>query len=231
MATPVLDAVAARLAPHGLIARGAFHPADGDGVPDGPGGEAACTLVMVGNAGPAMWDAFTRSDEAGDGAPDPLDRWVTRVLVRVAAGFGAWPLFPFGGPPWLPFLTWAQRAEAVHPSPLGMLIHPDYGLWHAWRGALAFADRLDLPPPDDRPSPCATCVERPCLTACPVDAFSPAGYDVPACAGHIAGPASGSCVPLGCAARRACPAGRGFVYAPAQAEFHMRAFLGAQGGS
>lgn len=230
MATPVLEAVAARLAPHGLIARGAFHPSDADGVPAGPDGGAARTLVMVGNAGPAMWDAFSRSTEAGDGAPDPLDRWVTRVLDGVAATFGAWPLYPFGGPPWLPFLTWAQRAEAVHPSPLGMLIHPDYGLWHAWRGAVAFAAPLDLPPPDIRPSPCATCAERPCLSACPVDAFSPAGYDVPACAAHIAGPDSGSCVPLGCAARRACPAGRDFIYAPAQAEFHMRAFLGARPG-
>ena len=38
-----------------------------------------------------------------------------------------------------------MRAEAVAPSPLGILIHPDYGLWHAYRGALAFAERLALP--------------------------------------------------------------------------------------
>ena len=26
-----------------------------------------------------------------------------------------------------------------HASPLGLLIHPDYGLWHGYRGALLFA--------------------------------------------------------------------------------------------
>ena len=30
-------------------------------------------------------------------------------------------------------------------SPLGILIHPDWGLWHSYRGALAFRERLDLP--------------------------------------------------------------------------------------
>src|SRR4030095_137820 len=48
---------------------------------------------------------------------------------------------------------WAMRAEAVAPSPLGILIHPDYGLWHAYRGALAFAERLALPPRGARPLP------------------------------------------------------------------------------
>jgi hypothetical protein len=33
----------------------------------------------------------------------------------------------------------------------------------------------------------------------------------------------------GCLARHACPVGQGFAYAPAQAEFHMRAFRAARG--
>ena len=31
--------IAAKLAPHGLIMRGAFRPTAGDGVPEGPGGD------------------------------------------------------------------------------------------------------------------------------------------------------------------------------------------------
>ena len=129
---------------------------------------------------------FQASPEAGDGRPDPLNRWSQRLIDDLAARFGALGLYPFGGPPHWPFQRWAQRAESVWPSPIGMLIHPDHGLWHAYRGALAFAEPIDLPDRVDRPSPCEGCTDKPCLTTCPVGAFTTAGYDVPACAAHIA---------------------------------------------
>ena len=217
-----LPTVATLLKPHGLIVRGGFHPAADDGVPGDP-----ATLVLVGNAGPAMWRAFeaVRADSG-----NPLDDWISDVLSDVAEGLGAVPLFPFGGLPHLPFQRWAQRAEAVTPSPLGVLIHPDYGLWHAYRGALAFAERLDLPLREDRPRPCDTCADKPCLTTCPVAAFGPEGYDVPGCIGHISSPEGADCMDLGCRARRTCPVGQEFIYEPANAAFHMAAFRDAQGG-
>ncbi len=212
-----------RLSRKGLIARGAFHPEADDAVPGEPG-----TLVLVGNAGPEMWRAFDADRSAYAGEANPLDAWVHDVLTEVARTVGATALFPFGGPPYLPFQRWAKRAEPVHPSPLGVLIHPDYGLWHAYRGALAFAERLDLPVRDDRTSPCDTCADKPCLSACPVGAFTGESYDVPACVAHIDTEAGRDCIDLGCRARRACPVGRDFVYEPAQAAFHMRAFCAAQ---
>ena len=209
--------IASRLAPLGMMTFGAFHPGPDAAVPGDPG-----TLVLVGNAGPAMWRAFAAARPAG---ADPLDAWTRQELCALAHDLGASTLFPFGGPPYLPFQRWAQAAGPVRPSPLGILIHPDYGLWHAYRGALAFADRLDLPAADARPVPCDTCRARPCLTACPVDAFSlPAGYDVAACADHLTSPAGGNCNDFGCRARHACPVGREFAYAPEQAAFHMAAF-------
>src|SRR3990170_4538644 len=179
--------IAAAVAALGLTLRGGFHPEAADGVPALP-----------------------------DGRPHPLDRWTRRVLGGLAAEFGATPLFPFGAPPFLPFQRWAMRAEPVAPSPLGILIHPEYGLWHAYRGALAFAVRLDLPPRSRRPRPCDSCPDRPCLTACPVGAFVAGGYDVAACLGHISGAAGADCMELGCRARRACPVGREHAYPPDQ---------------
>lgn len=217
-------AIRSALAAYGLIARGGFHPVTDDNVPGNP-----ATLVLVGNAGPDMWAAFNRARGDYGDRTDSLDAWITDVLNGVATAVGATPLFPFGGPPHLPFQRWAQRAEPVHPSPVGVLIHPDFGLWHAYRGALAFAEKLELPPPDRRPSPCDSCADKPCLSACPVHAFDGAAYDVPACVGHITGPDSGDCMSQGCLARRACPVGRAYIYEPAQADFHMRAFAGAQG--
>jgi hypothetical protein len=208
------DALSAALAPHGLILRGGFHPEASEA-----GLEDAATVLLVGNAGPAMWSAF---EPYLDGLPDPLNRWTHKVLEPIAAEFAARVLYPFGEPAW-PFQRWAQRAEPLHPSPLGLLIHPDYGLWHAWRGALLFRDRLPLAPIAQRPSPCETCAEKPCLVSCPVGAFSPAGYHVPVCAGHLSQPAS-LCPTRGCRARDACPIGRELRYPDGQIRFHMAAF-------
>jgi hypothetical protein len=213
----------AAVAATGLMLRGGFHPEPTDGVPAG-GGRLTKTVLLVGNVGGAMWEAFAASPEMADGAPHALDRWTRRVLSAIAATLGATALYPFDGPPYLPFQRWAMRAEAVAPSPLGILIHPDYGLWHAYRGALAFAERIELAPRDERPRPCDSCADKPCLTTCPVGAFSERGYDVPTCIGHIDGPAGTECMTGSCLARRACPIGRAYAYGPAQAAYHMRAF-------
>jgi len=215
---------------HGLVWRGAFHPAPRDSVPALPGGAPAATLVLLGFVGMAGWATFAEADEAADGAPDPLDRWSRRVVSALAEAADGAALFPFGGPPWLPFQRWAQRAEPVHASPLGLLIHPRWGLWHSYRGAVALRERLDLPPLADAPHPCETCVGRPCLGACPVGAFAQGGYDVDACVRHIAAPAGRDCMAEGCAARRACPVGTEHRQTADAAGFYMRAFRAARQG-
>ena len=220
-----IETVVVAVEAEGLASRGAFHVTDADAVPPFANDAPAATLVLVGNAGPGMWPVFADSEEANDGAPDALDRWSRRVVSRLARTLGGAAHFPFGGPPWLPFIRWAQRAGPVYPSPIGPLVHPDFGLWHAYRGAIAFRERLDLPPRDNRASPCETCADRPCLSSCPVGAFSAAGYDVDGCAAHIAGPSGASCLGAGCLARHACPVGRNAAYSAPQAAFHMRAFL------
>lgn len=214
---PLLDDVRAALDAEGLLLRGAFHPTQEDGAPRG-----AATLLLVGNAGPTMWRAF-RNGRMRE--PDPLNAWTRTLLSGIADRFSAAPVFPFDGPPYAPFFAWAKRAETVFDSPVGMLIHPEYGLWHAWRGALAFRERLALPAPDEAVSPCDGCATQPCLTTCPVDAFRQGHYDVAVCAGHLRTQEGADCMAEGCRARRACPAGKGYVYDPDQARFHMDAFL------
>ncbi len=221
----LLDRIEVDLQAQGLIVFGGFAPRGADGVPPLPDGRPAAALLMVGNVGPAAWAAFARAPEATDGAPHPMDRWSKRVLGRIAASAGGGAVFPSDGPPYPPFVAWAKRAAPVKQSPLGMLIHPVYGLWHAYRGALALPEPLPLPEPELEAYPCDSCADKPCLTTCPVSAFRPDGYNVPDCAGHIATPEGADCMALGCRARRACPIGRDYVYDPPQAAFHMEAFL------
>ena len=215
--------IAAALAPFGLLLRGAFHPVAADCVPDVVVGLAR-TLVLIGNAGPSMWPAFSASPE-GRGPRDPLDAWSRRVIAGLAVDLGGSALFPFGGPPHHPFQRWARKALAVHPSPLGVLIDPEHGLWHAFRGALVFGDELQLERRADRPSPCVTCAGKPCLSTCPVDAIAPSGYDVERCRGHVRSAAGEACRTGGCLARRSCPIGTVSTYGAEQQRFHMQAFI------
>ena len=219
-----IEAVVAAIGRIGLVPRGAFLLRN-----DERSGALAGirTIVLIGMAGRKGGDAFATSPEAGDGRKDPLDRFSRRVIGALADELGAAALYPFGGPPHLPFQQWARRAEPVHPSPVCMLIHPIYGLWHSYRGALGFAQALDVPPLPRSMSPCDSCRARPCLGACPVGAFSLKGYDVAACAAHLKGAAGENCMSRGCLARRACPVGADHAHAPEQAAFTMRAFLRA----
>ncbi len=211
----------------GLVPRGAFLLEESERT----GGLADIrTIVLAGMAGREGWDAFAASPEASDGLADPLDRWSRRMIEALAQELGGRALFPFGGPPFLPFQQWARRAEPVHPSPIGILIHPHYGLWHSYRGALGFREKLAIPELDRTPSPCESCLGRWCLKTCPVGAFSSAGYDVAACAGYVRSEAGGDCMGFGCRARRACPVGAEHAYGPEQTSFIMRAFLRGQGG-
>ncbi|WP_395688076.1 ferredoxin [Aestuariivirga sp.] len=198
---------------------GWFAPGPADHAP-----ENAKFLILIGNTGPEMFRRFARES----GVATKLDAWTREAVSGLAADLGATAVYPFDtDPPW-PFLSWARRGGAGHVSPLGLNIHSVYGLWHAYRAALLFPVVFDLTPPSPGSHPCETCVGRPCLSACPVGAFDGAGYDVQACAKHLAREEGQACMARGCLARHACPVGQGFAYAPAQASYHMRAFLGAR---
>jgi ferredoxin len=217
---PILD----RVGDAGFDALGWFRPGQDDGVPEIDGASAA-TVLLIGNAGPRMFARF-----ASERAPleNGLDDWTRTVVDLLAGHCRASALYPFEKPP-LPFLAWARRARCGHVSPLGLNIHPVYGLWHAFRAALLFAWDPGFPAMKAGPSPCDTCIDRPCLTACPVGAFSREGYDVAACARHLLVPAGSNCMDGGCLARLACPVGVEYCYAPDQMRFHMAAFRRAQG--
>ncbi|MBU1432892.1 ferredoxin [Myxococcota bacterium] len=187
--------------------------------------EGEAIWAVVGNAGPALWAAFSAAPEAHDGAPDPLDRYTRRALEAVAAAHHALARCAFE-PPYPPILRVAAQASAARQSPLGLLVDPEFGLWHAYRGILIWAEGAPAAPPISQvdpatPHPCAGC-HRPCLRACPVGAFTDPGFAAERCRAHLRGLGGRACREGGCLARHACPLGS--PYAPAQAAHHMRAF-------
>ena len=214
-----IDLLITALSPFGLIIRGGFHPSNDQSPLD------VQTIIMIGNAGPAMWRTFSSKIPK---TPNPLDAWTRQNLSPIADSFGAKAIYPFDGPPYYPFQKWAMQAENVFPSPIGPLIHPVFGLWHAYRAAFLFSEHLDMPVKASTASPCDTCADQPCLNTCPINAFTPGNYDVSGCRTFIATPEGHDCLHSGCLARRACPVGQDYIYQAEQAEFHMQSFLKAK---
>lgn len=200
----------------GLDIFGAFHPRPEDRAPEGVG-----TMILLGPREPGFWPMFTTTPEYLDGAPDPMDRWSTRVIGALADFLGATAFFPFGGPPFQPFIRWAHGSGRAFQSPVGLLVHDTAGLMISYRGALGFAAAFNLP--ENSANPCLRCVEKPCLGACPVDAFGLGFYDVPACKADLER-AGNDCMMQGCRVRRSCPVSKTYARAAEQSAFHMRAF-------
>lgn len=201
-------------------------------------------LVLVGNVGSSFWPSFSGSEEARDGIAHPLDRWSQRIASVLAARCGAQAYYPFGGPPYHSFLRWAAKAESLGASPLGLRMHPVYGLWHAYRFALQIpicaneTEQVALTPshpgdPDLSPlsNICIQCTHRVCLSTCPVKAFTPEAYDVGVCASYLhttrASGQPSACETHSCQARLACPVGAPYQYTQAHGQFHMQQFMTA----
>ena len=209
--------IANRAAAHHLAIMGGFHPGPGDGLPPD-----IATLILLGPSEPGFWPHMTAQPEFTDAAADPVDRWSRQVIGGLACDLGAKAYFPFGGPPWHPFIGWAKRTGRAWASPVTLLVHDTAGLMVSYRGALGLRTRVVLPAPPVAP-PCEGCA-KPCITACPVDALSATDYDTAACHGFLDTPPGADCMGQGCAVRRACPVSQRYARAPAQSAYHMKQF-------
>ena len=212
-----LTAIGALLKPHHLAVMGGFLVRSDDSFPKG-----TKALLLIGPAEPGFWTHLTNQPEWKDGTPNPVDRWSKRVIENVAEAIDAAAFFPFGGPPWHPFYQWALRSGRAWDSPVRLLIHDQMGLFASYRGALAVKNALALPPPAAKP--CDACTSKPCLTACPTQALTAAGYDLPACHAFLDISTGQDCMNNGCASRRACPISQAYARLPEQSAYHMRQF-------
>ena len=220
------EALQAALAPHGLCLRGGFVPTAADGLAALPDGRPVAVVWMVGVIGSGFWPHFKVSAFFNDSLPDPLDRWSRAIGEELAERFGGRALFPFDGPPYHPFQRWADRAEATQPSRMMLRMHPEHGLWHAYRFALALANGQPNPAvPSPSTDHCARCSDQPCLQACPVGAYTGKAFLLETCARHLHSDAGTECMQSGCLARQACPVAPDKRYSQEHAAFHMRAFV------
>jgi cyanocobalamin reductase (cyanide-eliminating) / alkylcobalamin dealkylase len=124
--------------------------------------------VLIGNTR-ALWPVFQRElgrDPALRDDPDPLDRYVVRVVDAARAKLGIASVVRFSHvaePEPLPIQRIAAEVGLAQLSPSHLSIHPEHGPWIALRAAVLFdvTGPGPLPPPHDF---CTSCT-KPCLGA------------------------------------------------------------------
>jgi ferredoxin-like protein FixX len=139
--------------------------------------------------------------------------WLARVLPGRAAGV----LYPLSSSP-VPLVALGTLAGWHHGSPFRVGINAAFGSWFAYR-ALVLADSdFAVTAPLTAPSPCDSCADKPCITACPAGAVGTDTFEAPACFGHRL--QAGSDCAARCRARAACPVASEHRYSEAQTAYH-----------
>ncbi len=180
------------------------------------------TLVLMGQAGPRF---FEQTVSASREQADPFDAESIRLVADwFATNSPAAKLaIVYPGDIALNLGQLAELGGWGKPSPLGLTIHPEYGLWNAHRVAFLTDIAWDCAQPN-RAHPCDTCEAKPCEAACPAKAVSLSdGFDVVSCTGQRA-PAGSECE-FRCSSREACPVGSEYRYGPIQMKHHYSSGL------
>lgn len=193
----------------------------------------ARSIIVIGNGGGAFWKSFKRHADENPGwtaRDNPLDDFTRAVIERDVAPALAQSriahtiVYPFmSNGPTLNFMEAGKAAGLSGPSILGVVVHPVYGPWIAFRAAILLDELIDAPGEAYRFDPCPSCVPRTCISACPADAVSAAkGWDIPKCLTHRV-EVEPDCAPR-CHARAGCVLGPEHRYPDDELAYHqMRA--------
>jgi hypothetical protein len=193
------------------------------------------SVILIGNGGGAFWQSFVAYADAHPGwraRANPLDDF-TRVAIEQgllpaigADGVRAQPFYPFvTDSPTLDFMELGKLTGLGGPSLVGVVVHPVYGPWIAFRAALLVDQLIDAPGDALGFDPCPGCGPRSCITACPAQAVSSSGWDIPRCVTHRV-EREPDCN-LRCHARAACVLGPEYRYADDELAYHQMRALGA----
>lgn len=179
-------------------------------------------LVLLGHGGKQLWQAL---NVFGHHTPDPIDHYSTvmtkqfiETYLGASSGQTHLMLYPLTSIP-IPLQRLGELAGWHHPSPLGIGINAKYGVWFAYRAAFLTTHPLPITPPHTTRSPCDTCYDKPCISACPSGAVQGVGhFDIYKCSDFRilnASPCQDRCL-----ARLACPYAPEHQYRLEQTQYH-----------
>ncbi len=237
---PILDAIRDVAAPAGLNLVAATPAARYDAAVK-PEYQAAAiapgsqSIVVIGNGGGAFWKAFKFHADNNPGwmaRDNPLDDFIRAIVERDIApvlarfAFAHTIIYPFiSNAPTLNFMQAGKASGLSGPSLLGVMVHPVYGPWIAFRAAILLDELIDAPGEAYQFDPCPSCIPRTCISACPVEAVSISGWDIPKCLTHRI-EVEADCAPR-CHARAGCVLGPEHRYPDEELAYHQMRSLRA----
>lgn len=183
-------------------------------------------LLVFAHGGQRLWHQVTRKNDAlrnGRAPRHPIDRFSTASVLAFLESINChdfWLMYPREGLH-LDLRGLGRQLGWHHDSPMGIGIHEEYGTWFAYRAVVAVNTRFITSSSAGivRESPCESCVDKPCVSACPVGAVKADGdFDLEACSEERLREGSG-CADR-CLARIACPVGEKHMYHPEQISYH-----------
>ncbi len=189
------------------------------------------SFLVVASTGTLFWQKFKASFYGASNSisyqgENPLDDWTKAIFSPIAQKYDAGYYHP-SDTPYLPFQHYCLVYNEVigkpifHKSPLNILFHYHYGLWHGLRGLLAFKQEgmIDAVHPDVEQNQCENCETQPCIKACPSEAVQENGFIVKNCEKYIVS-SDNKCYES-CIARMACPYGVENLYPSEKSSYLM----------
>jgi epoxyqueuosine reductase len=176
-------------------------------------------LLLIGHGGRRMWEAM-QSSEFRD-VIDPIDsfsidrvgRWAIETLPEVRSEI----IYPTSKRI-VPLQALGRQAGWHHNSPFRIGINQVWGSWFAYRVAVLTDSDFRPTARMESPSPCDSCVDKPCLNVCPADALRSGDLSLKACLEHRLKESSSCSVQ--CPSRLACPIGSEHRYSMEQINYH-----------
>lgn len=182
------------------------------------------TVLVVGSGGTHFWDQFVEHLRLHPHhlteQPHPLDHFLELSLhlhQPVIQAGGDTRVIPIthNTPIFLDVRKLALASGQGTLSPVGLLLHPEFGLWWALR--VVIFTEVEVPPSLPLPSsPCVPC-PAPCISACPAGAVQSSGFVFDRC--QLQHQQSQTCT-YTCHARNACIVAPQHTYRELQSLYH-----------
>lgn len=128
-------------------------------------------LILLGNGGKSFWRNLKAQNITELNRVDQYSDSIAREFAQQALAGHDWELL-YPGAPTIPLQQLGEIAGWHHPSPMGIGIQQQWGLWYAYRALLITDTPLETSQQPATPNPCDECKGQPCVTECPAKAVS-----------------------------------------------------------
>jgi len=176
-------------------------------------------LILIGHGGKQMWEAV-RTSSFSDSA-EPIDSFsvetVRRWFAEALAGCSFEIIYP-ASQRRAPLQKLGELAGWHHASPFKVGINARWGSWFAYRVVAVADSALEPTQKTANPSPCHSCLQKPCITACPANALSGDDTSLKPCLSYRL--TENSRCRDRCLSRISCPVAAEHAYSMQQLNYH-----------